>query len=205
MDEIALENVLRKLGRAPVKSANGQAVSPPAALTPLDEGSREALRESMRRDFLALLRRIAQVYEWHSPQSRSIFLPAWSSLQVKMDQAHQAGNWAEFQAALVEAKALLAEAQPDDLPTLGRTHWVYRAWSRVLDAEVWFVCCTQEVMQLAATGVARGCIYTEAELMELLRLPKRPSAEVLKSLHTVKSYFDATVANEENNGKPEAD
>ncbi len=171
---------------------------------PVDEASHEALRDSIRRDFQTLLRQIAQVYERHSLQARKAFLPAWSLLQERMDRAYQDGTWAEFQAALVEAKALLAEAQPDDPPSPSRTHWVYRAWSRVLDAEVWFVCCEQEVAQLAAAGVTRGCIYTEAELVELLRLPQRPGAEALKSLHAVKSYFDATVVSEEDDDQPEA-
>ena len=177
---------------------------PPNSPAPTNETAREALRESMRRDFQALLRRIAQVYERRSAQARKGFLPAWSSLQERMDRAHQEGAWAEFQAALVEAKALLAEAQPDDLVAPARTHWVYRAWSGVLDTEVWFVCCEQEVARIAATGVARGGIYTEAELVELLRLPQRPGAEALKSLHAVKSYFDATVVSEEDDDKPKA-
>ena len=206
MDEIALENVLRKLGRTPVKSGGQPVVLPPqSSPTPADEASREALRDSMRRDFQALLRRIAQVYEQCSLEGRKVFLPAWSSLQARMDRAYQDGNWADFQAALVEAKALLAEDQSDDPPAPALTHWVYRAWSRVLDAEVWFVCCEQEVAQLATMGVARGCIYTEAECVELLRLPQRPSAEALKSLHAVKSYFDATVVSGEDDDKREAD
>jgi hypothetical protein len=172
--------------------------------TPADEAAREALREAMRRDFQTLLRRAAQVFESLSPAARQAFLPAWRSHQERMDQAHQGSAWAEFQAALVEAKALLAEAQPDHLAAPVLKHWVYRAWSRVLDAEVWFVCCEQEVTQLAQAGVARGSIYTEAEMVELLRLPQRPSAEVLKSFHGVKSYFDATVAAEEQDDKPKA-
>jgi len=165
----------------------------PSGPAPADEAAREALREAMRRDFEVLLRRAAQVFEGLSATNRKTFLPAWRSLQERMDQAHQDSAWAEFQAALVEAKALLAEAQPDHpaAPTL--KHWVYRAWSRVLDAEVWFVCCEQEVAQLAQAGVARGSIYTETEMVELLRLPQRPSAETLKGFHGIKSYFDATV------------
>lgn len=128
MDEIALENVLRRLGRAPIKEASQP----------------------------------------------------------------------------VEAESLLAEAQPNDLSTSARMHWVYRAWSRVLDAEVWFVHCQEEVAQLAKQGVRRGSIYTEAELVELLRLPQRPSPEALRNLHTVKSYFDATVVAEEGDDQPEA-
>jgi len=176
----------------------------PSNPTPADEATREALREAMRRDFEALLRRAAQVFEGLSATNRKAFLPPWRSLQERMDQAHQDSAWAEFQAALVEAKALMAQAQPDHpaAPTL--KHWVYRAWSRVLDAEVWFVCCEQEVAQLAQAGVARGSIYTEAEMVELLRLPQRPSAEVLKSFHGIKSYFDATVAAEEHDDKPKA-
>ena len=178
--------------------------APPSGPVPTDEAAREALRESMRRDFEALLRRAAQVYEELPPTDRKAFLPTWSALQERIDRAHREGAWAEFQAALVEAKALLADAQPDHLPAPTRTHWVHRAWSRVLDAEVWFVCCEQEVAQLAQAGVARGSIYTEAEMVELLRLPQRPGAEALKSLHAVKSYFDATVFSEENDDKPKA-
>lgn len=97
-------------------------------------------------------------------------------------------------ATIPSEEALQYQLAPDqEIITPLPEHWTYRAWSRVLDAEVWFVCCEQEVAQLAASSVARGCIYTEAELVELLRLPQRPSAEVLKSLHAVKSYFDATV------------
>jgi hypothetical protein len=176
----------------------------PSSPTPADKAACEALQESMRRDFEALLRRAAQVYEELSSTGRKAFLPAWRSLQERMDRAHQDSAWAEFQAALVEAKALLAEAQPDHpaAPTL--KHWVYRAWSRVLDAEVWLICCEQEVAQLAQAGVARGSIYTEAEMVELLRLPQRPSEEVLKSFHGIKSYFDATVAMKEHDDKPKA-
>ena len=84
-------------------------------------------------------------------------------------------------------------AKQDILELSSGKHWTYRAWSRVLDAEVWFVCCEQEVTQLAAMGVACGCIYTEAELVELLQLPKPLTAKALKNLHAVKSYFAATV------------
>ena len=47
--------------------------------------------------------------------------------------------------------------------------------------------------QRVKAGTTRGSIYTEAELVELLSLPQRPGTEALKSLHAVKSYFDATV------------
>ena len=115
--------------------------------------------------------------------------------------------WSERARQAHEAQALLADsAQATPEQTLGR-HWTRRAWSRVLDAEVWFVCCEQEVAQLDKQGIQRANIYTEAELVELLRLPQRPSAETLKSLHAVKSYFDATVVSpseplEEGGGTP---
>ncbi len=157
-----------------------------------DASTTEVLRESMQRDFQALLRQAAPIYEELSPTDRKAFFPPWFKLQERMDRAHQDGAWAEFQAALVEAKALLAEAQPDDFPAPARTHWVFRAWSRVLDAEGWFVCGEQEVIQLTRQGVPRGSIYTAAELAELLQLP-RPSPEMLHNLHLVKTYFDATV------------
>ncbi len=162
------------------------------------------LRASIRRDFEELVHRSAVVYEELSPADRKVFLPNLLALQDRADQAYQAGAWAGVQTVLVEMRALLAKAHPDALKPTPDKHWTYRAWSRVLDAEVWFVCCEQEVAQLAATGIARGCIYTEAELVELLRLPQRPSAEALKSLHAVKSYFNATVVSEENDDKPKA-
>lgn len=106
MDEIALENVLRKLGRAPAKG-NGPPVAPPPVSSPMPSAdlSREALRESMERDFQALLGQAAQVYERLSPENRRALLAAWSSFEERMDRAQQDGSWAEFQAALVEAGA----------------------------------------------------------------------------------------------------
>ena len=152
-----------------------------------------ALQASMQKDFEDMVRRSAAVYERLAPAERTAFLPSLRALQDRADQTHQDERWTEFQAVLVKIRALLAQAQPDaPKPPQGK-HWTYRAWSRVLDAEVWFVCCEQEVAQLSTTGVTRGCIYTKAELVELLRLPQQPSAEALKSLHAVKSYFDATV------------
>ena len=65
----------------------------------------------MRRAFDALLRVAAPAYERLPSAARKAFLPAWSALQERMDLAHQEGAWAEFQAALSEAKALLAEAK----------------------------------------------------------------------------------------------
>ncbi len=188
-------NILARLARAPgtVAVLQGKTEGKHTPHLLADEASRGALRDSMRRDFQTLLRRTAQVYEQLSAQGREMFLSSWSPLEARMDQAYQEGNWVGFQAALVEAGALLTEAQPDDSQAPVQKHWVYQAWSRVLDAEVWFVCCEQEVAQLAKTGLARGSIYTEAELVELLRLPQPPSAETLRSLHAVKSYFDATV------------
>ncbi len=150
-------------------------------------------RNAMLDEFKRFVRLAAETYERLSPADRKEFLVSLGGLQDRADQACREENWAKFQAVLVEAKALLAEVQPGDLPALAQTHWVYRAWSRVLDAEVWWVCCEQEVGQLAQEGIPRGSIYTEAELVELLRLPQRPGAEALKSLHAVKSYFDATV------------
>jgi len=79
--------------------------------TPTNETDREALQDSMRRAFDALLRVAAPAYERLPSAARKVFLPAWSALQERMDLAHQEGAWAEFQAALSEAKALLAEAK----------------------------------------------------------------------------------------------
>lgn len=178
--------------------------APPCSPVPADETAREALREAMRWDFEALLRRAAQLFEGLSATNRKAFLPAWRSLQERMDRAHQSGSWAEFQATLVEAKTLLAETQPEEMPTPAQAHWVYRAWSRVLDAEVWFVCCEQEIADLAGKGVQRGAIYTQAELEELLALPQEGRPEALRSIHRVKVYFDGTVVSGGGDDKPEA-
>ncbi len=205
MDEVALKNVLRKLGRTPVKGDCPPMAPPPASSSvPASNLPREALRESMDRDLQALLGQAAQVYERISPADHKALLAAWSSFEERMDRAHQNGSWAEFQAALVEAKALLAETQPEDHPAPAQAHWVYRAWSRVLDAEVWFVCCNQEVTGLIGKGVQRGAIYTRAELEELLALPRQERPEALRSIHRVKVYFDGTVVSGGGNDKPEA-
>ena len=82
----------------------------PSSPAPTDEAAREALRDSMRRDFNALLRRAAPVYEKLAPQDRKAFLPTWSSLQERMDRAHHAGDWVAFQTAFGEARMLLGEA-----------------------------------------------------------------------------------------------
>lgn len=66
---------------------------------------------SMQRNFEALLRQVAPAYERLASAARRAFLPTWSALQGRMDRAHQEGTLAEFQAALTEAKALLAEAR----------------------------------------------------------------------------------------------
>ena len=65
----------------------------------------------MRRAFEVLLRVAAPAYERLPSAARKAFFPTWSALQERMDLSHQAGAWTEFQAALVEAKALLAEAR----------------------------------------------------------------------------------------------
>ena len=166
----------------------------------------DSLRGTMQEDFQAFARWVDEA-EQRLPQTilQAIF-QKFLALHRQVVQAYQQRDWAIFQAALVEGKALFAQAHVGwELQEPTGKHWVYRAWSRVLDAEVWFVCCEQEVAQLAKTGVARGSIYTEAELVELLRLPQRPGAEALKSLHAVKSYFDATVVSEGDNDQPEAD
>ena len=90
-------------------------------------------------------------------------------------------------------ETVLVEALQQEPQALTGQHWTYRAWSRVLDAEVWFVHCEDEVAQLASQGVQRGSVYTEAELTELLRLPQQPGPQALKDLHMVKTYFNATV------------
>lgn len=139
-----------------------------------------ALQASMRRDFE------------DSSADRKALVPALRALQDRADQAYRAERWAEFQAVLVEIRALLAEAQPDTPQPSPDKHWRYRAWSRVLDAEVWFVHCEDEAVRLAKQDVQRGSIFTELELVELLRL-SQPSPKALRDLHTVKVFFNATV------------
>ncbi len=85
--------------------------APPSTGTSTNETVHESLRAFMRRNFEALLRQAAPVYEELPSAARKAFLPVWSALQGRMDQAHQAETGAEFQAALVGAKALLAEAR----------------------------------------------------------------------------------------------
>ncbi len=82
----------------------------------------------------------------------------------------------------------------EDLPTeaLPDSHWIYQVWSQVLDAEVWFAHCQQEVDQLIERGIQRGIIYTESELAELIQLPY-PTSQDLKDIHQAKVYFNATV------------
>ena len=92
----------------------------PSRPAPADESGHEALRESMRRDFEALLRRAALLYKELSPQDRKAFLPAWSALQERMDRAHQTGAWVEFQAALGEARILLGETRSATIGKVGK-------------------------------------------------------------------------------------
>lgn len=181
---------LRRLNEPILASEHG--VISPIRLTQHQAGAEE-LAALMRRDAAELVRRVAAVYEKLSPADRKAFLPNLRALQDRADQAYHVGRWVEFQAVLVEIRAVLAQAQLDTPQPPPGKHWVYRAWSRVLDAEVWFVHCEEEVAQLARQGAQRGSIYTEAELVELLRLP-RPSLQALKDLHMVKAYFNATVA-----------
>ena len=90
---------------------------------------------------------------------------------------------------LAKARQLVIQ---DDTEELVGEHWIYRAWSRVLDAEVWFVCCEREVRRLAEQRVPRGAIYTRTELEELVQLPY-PNSRALKNMQMVKSYFNATL------------
>ena len=84
-----------------------------------------------------------------------------------------------------------SETQQTAPQPLGR-HWIYQVWSRVLDTEVWFAHCQQELDQLIKKGIQRGIIYTESELAELIQLPY-PTSQELKELHQAKTYFNATI------------
>ena len=76
-------------------------------------------------------------------------------------------------------------------------HWSYRVWSRLLDAEVWWVHCDQEVKRLLQKEAGRGVIYTETELKALLSLPQEDQKDTLVNIHRLKLYFDGTVIGEE--------
>ena len=178
--------------------------SEPIQRVPEAGAVQEALHQDMWEEYQTFVRQAAYPYERLPASARNAVLPKLLSFQERADLAYHQGDLAAFQAALVEAQALLSDNSQDAPERILDKHWTYKAWSRVLDAEVWFVCCEQEVAQLTATSVARGCIYTEAELVELLRLPQQPSVEALRSLHAVKSYFDATVVAEDDDDKPEA-
>ena len=179
------------LGPSVTDEKQGAVQSQPAQQ---EDTAQETLRASMRQAFQEFVNRTAEVYEELSQWARNAAFPKLQVLHDQVEQAYREANWTKFQAALMEAKELLSRVQVDQgSQQLAGKHWVYRAWSRVLDAEVWFVCCEQEVAQLTATDVARGCIYTEAELVELLQLPQ-PSPQMLTNLHQCKAYFDATVA-----------
>ena len=152
----------------------------------------EELAAIMQRDFKELVRRSAAVFERLAPTGRKAFLPVLRALHDRADQAYQDGRWADFQDVLVVMDALLAQAQSDAPQPLSGKHWSYQAWSRVLDAEVWFVCCEKEVTQLAKQGVPRGIVYTEEELTELLSL-LTANVKKLKDIQLVKLCFNATI------------
>lgn len=153
---------------------------------------RDAIQALMWQDLLAHNRWMARAYQELSPEARQTVLQKLSGTEEAVDRAYAEGNWVAFQAALVEAKGVMAEAGGFATVPQGE-HWIYRTWSRLLDAEVWFIHCGAEVRQLAERGIRRGAIYTEAELMELLHLPQEGRRETLKSIHLVKTYFDGTV------------
>lgn len=191
----ALERLVAKLppGRARqryeailAKAGKGPAEPTPSPSFP------EALKEAMWQELLSHNRWIAQVYQELSPQVRQELLAKLQPIEGEIDRAYQTEDWAGFQGALVKAKALASETQGPQ-PVQGGQHWIYRAWSQLLDAEVWWVHCDQEVAQLLQKGILRGAIYTEAELTELLTLPQENRRQLLKSIHMVKVYFDGTV------------
>ena len=191
----ALERLVAKLppGRARRRYeailANAGKASP--AFTPPPQ-SLKALKETMWQDLLAHNRWMARVYQELPPQSRQEVIAQIHPIEEEIDRAYQEGDWVGFQGALVKAKALVPETQASQ-PINSGQHWMYRAWSQVLDAEVWWVHCNQEVTRLLQKGIPRGAIYTEAELRELLILPAEGRKELLKSIHLVKLYFDGTV------------
>lgn len=153
----------------------------------------ENIRETMAADFRDLTRWVSQVFEELSAKAQKEALQRYEVIEDRVDRHYRASNWAGFQGALTEAYNLFRELRPTDHRSLRQDgHWIYRAWSRVLDAEVWFVCCQKEVDKLLGNGIKRGAIYTKAELKELIFLSK-PAPEDLKKIHLVKSYFDGVI------------
>ena len=70
----------------------------------------------------------------------------------------------------------------------------YKIYSEILDDFIW-VCKTEAdrrrlQRRLQESGTLAEAIYTEAEIVELKKLPK--DSEMLKELHKIKSIFDGS-------------
>jgi hypothetical protein len=157
----------------------------------------EQIRATMEMDLRDLTRWIRRVYEELSEENRKLAMQRYEPLEDRINQQYKDGNWAGFQSTMTEAYNLFRGLQPhDNLACRQGGHWIYRAWSRILDAEVWFVCCQKEVSELLQKGIKRGVIYTENELKELVSMPK-PAPENIKSVHMVKNFFDSVIVSHE--------
>lgn len=157
----------------------------------------EALKATMWQDLLAFQHWVAGLWKEIPSKAHQEILSEIERLQEKMDSAYQQGDWAAFQSALADARAVVSQALGDN-PQISSSssHWVYRVWSKVLDGEVWWVHCGVEAELLTSKGISRGVIYTESELKELVHLP-RPCSQALRDIHLLKLYFDGTVIGED--------
>ena len=162
----------------------------------LDVGQ-EKLRTSMRNDFSAFARWMAKIYEELPQEAHKKVLIEFQTVNERVDQAYRENDWAAFQGALAEAQRIAFEVQR--VQPINGNHWMYKTWSRVLDAEIWFAHCAEELAQLTKKGVLRRSIYTESELVELLHFPQ-PSSGALVDLHKAKMFFNAEVVKEVTKG-----
>lgn len=182
---MGIVDVLSKIAGAhnPAPSISERIETPPV----------ETLKKLMEEEFRSFAYWVPGAYETLPEPDRRSLLSQIQTLEEQINQAYRENNWAAFQSALAQARAAVSEAQNRHTePQFSDKHWIYRAWSRILDAEVWFVCCNQEVAKLTTRGIERGSIYTALELMTLLK-PTDPNPDTLRSLHFAKVFFGATV------------
>lgn len=153
----------------------------------------QSLKGTMEQELRDYMLWASVIYQDLGNRKRQSISADFEKCRQRIDEAYHEEDWARFQSALLDAKTLLRQHQsPEDKILPCGRHWIYQAWSRVLDAEVWFVCCDQEVVQLVKQGVSRGAIYTESELEKLFSLTQS-SPETLKNIHLVKTFFDGTL------------
>lgn len=147
------------------------------------------IRSTMRADWQDLLRRAAAVCGRSSKTERrqyvNVIQPALDAVTV----AYHEHRWADFKAALIQAQGALFGMEAVSFKA--EEHWIYQGWSRVLDGNVWFVCCEREVVYLKTKGILRSAIYTKAELDALLQMMSLSTCS--NRLYAAKKLFNASV------------